>query len=940
MASDSAQLSSSQPSTAAEPARPAKRAGKQIDIKKLGKYEIQKKIGAGGMGTVFLALDTQLKRAVALKVLPQEKARNPTLVRRFHSEAQAAAALEHDNIVTVYEAGEADGYNFIALEFIDGIDADNLVQQRGVIPVRRSIEIVRQVVQALDHAYAQGIVHRDIKPANLLIRRDGVVKLADLGLARSLDEEADTGITRAGTTVGTVDYMSPEQARDSKAADVRSDIYSLGCTWYHLLTGSPPFPGGSMTSKLRDHAVTPAPDPRHKNPNVPEGVVAVLRRMMAKAPDQRYQTPVELLKELDNDNIQRDSVSENVLVELAREEAGLPGTSSPAMQGGSSAELMASITGMPVHDSSHGSGGSSPSAPARTGAAKTSGKRAPPPREEQVRSKVKVDDEQPQRPLDRQQLQKIGAAAVVIALLLGVVWWLSGGSEVSHDAITGVNPEGRQNDTVDVSVSPVSPQNNTSQPTAVPQPEQRTDAAPKVAETPGTPETPSPAVAPKTVDPPPPTAVQTPNSPVETVVLPRFPRVPMPRELLEHPSATKTLRIDLTKTSDLGKQLSEQKLTTGTLVVVSGHGSRLSSPIVIRDAWVRLRFEQLDGPPLVITPRVSDYGRSTGTSKRDDALITVSRGGVELVNATFTIPSLEKQPVPHWLIQVVDGDFVLRNCRMQGPLLGTTRNKGLIQWLSGSQQATNRPFEGNREAYAAVVDSYLIGGGTLIDAAPRRRALFLRNSVLVARDDLASIHLEGNDSRIDGVIDLERCTLSATGTFFKFQAGELGAPTSAPLALFADRCVFAPPIKLGSQKAIPTLWSYTGKLLEQQQAVWWEGRCGYAHDIACWLRPGSEPPTAQSFDQAWFAQWGPGQISHPLTAVGDVMLRDELPTDSAKLEPANFELHEKCKAGAWSGDDKPIGVDFTSFTVPEIKKATAPATKKSTKPAATNKITL
>src|SRR5262249_40575824 len=134
-------------------------------------------------------------------------------------------------------------------------------------------------------------------------RKDGVVKLTDLGLARALDEAIDTSITRPGTTVGTVDYMAPEQAMSSKKADVRSDIYSLGCTWYHMLTGEPPFPEGGMTNKLAAHAKPPAPDPRHKNSKVPDPVIAILNRMMAKSPDQRYQTPAELLLDLSNPGV-------------------------------------------------------------------------------------------------------------------------------------------------------------------------------------------------------------------------------------------------------------------------------------------------------------------------------------------------------------------------------------------------------------------------------------------------------------------------------------------------------------------------------------------------------------------------------------------------------------------------------------------------------------
>src|SRR5262249_53979999 len=155
-----------------------------------------------------------------------------------------------------------EGFLYIALEFVDGTDVANIVQKRGTMPVMRTIEIIRQAALGLQHAHERGIVHRDIKPANILIRRDGAVKLADLGLARAIDDHTDTSITRFGTTVGTVDYMAPEQARDSKSADVRSDLYSLGCTWYYMLTGLPPYPDGSVTNKLRAHGMVPMPDPR------------------------------------------------------------------------------------------------------------------------------------------------------------------------------------------------------------------------------------------------------------------------------------------------------------------------------------------------------------------------------------------------------------------------------------------------------------------------------------------------------------------------------------------------------------------------------------------------------------------------------------------------------------------------------------------------------
>lgn len=290
------------------------------DLKKVGKYEIVKKIGQGGMGAVFLAKDTQLKRQVALKVLPKDKAENPTLVKRFKAEAQAAAALKHDNIVAIHDAGEADGLLYIALEYIEGTDAHTIVAKRGPMPVKRAMEVIRQTAAALQHAHEQKIVHRDIKPSNLLIRKDGLTKLADMGLARSIDESLETNITRAGTTVGTVDYMSPEQARNSKAADIRSDLYSLGATWYHLLAGHPPFPDGSMLNKLTAHSVKARPDIRDLNEAVPENISVMIKRMMAVKPEDRYQTPQELLEDLDNDNLTRGPMTLKDLAALAEED--------------------------------------------------------------------------------------------------------------------------------------------------------------------------------------------------------------------------------------------------------------------------------------------------------------------------------------------------------------------------------------------------------------------------------------------------------------------------------------------------------------------------------------------------------------------------------------------------------------------------------------------
>jgi hypothetical protein len=267
---------------------------------RIGKYEVLAHIATGGMGAVYKARDTELGRIVALKIIPPDTAGKPAALERFRREARSAAKLRHENIVTLYEFGEARGVYFLALEYVDGIDLQAYIERKGRLKPDKARRILVQAARALDHAHKQGVVHRDVKPSNFLVtRRDGglLVKLIDLGLAREASED-EFRVTRVGSTVGSIDYMAPEQARDSRAADVRSDIYSLGCTFYHMLAGRAPFPEGSLTERLFKHIEEEPPDVRQFNPRVPEELVHVLGRMLAKKPEERYQTPAELLRDL------------------------------------------------------------------------------------------------------------------------------------------------------------------------------------------------------------------------------------------------------------------------------------------------------------------------------------------------------------------------------------------------------------------------------------------------------------------------------------------------------------------------------------------------------------------------------------------------------------------------------------------------------------------
>jgi serine/threonine-protein kinase len=265
---------------------------------RLGHFLIEERIGQGGMGAVFRAVDTRLDRVVALKVLAPAHSRDASSVQRFQNEARAAAHLDHENIARVHFIGEDKGVYFIAFEFVRGINVRDFIVQKGVLTPQDAVNYTLQIAQALRHAQASGVVHRDIKPSNIIVTPSGRAKLVDLGLARQEHTDQAQELTTAGTTLGTFDYIAPEQARDPRHVDVRADIYSLGCTLYHMLTGEPPFPQGGMIQKVVDHHRDAPPDPARRNSHVSPQLSRVVRKMMASNPDDRYTTPDQLIHDL------------------------------------------------------------------------------------------------------------------------------------------------------------------------------------------------------------------------------------------------------------------------------------------------------------------------------------------------------------------------------------------------------------------------------------------------------------------------------------------------------------------------------------------------------------------------------------------------------------------------------------------------------------------
>jgi serine/threonine-protein kinase len=256
------------------------------------RYRLLDVIGQGGMGRVYLARDTRLDRPVALKILSPDRLSNPRALARFVREARMGAKLQHENVVRIYDFGESNGKYFLVMEHIEGQSIATLIGERGPVPPATAARLVRQVALGLEHAHRKGLIHRDVNPFNILVTYDGTAKLTDMGLAVILATEER--ITRDGATVGTFDYIAPEQAKDSRNADTRSDIYSLGCTMYHMCSGQVPFPGPSLPEKLYGHQVIDPPPLSDKVPGLPEGLSQVVQRMMKKSPDERYATPIEV----------------------------------------------------------------------------------------------------------------------------------------------------------------------------------------------------------------------------------------------------------------------------------------------------------------------------------------------------------------------------------------------------------------------------------------------------------------------------------------------------------------------------------------------------------------------------------------------------------------------------------------------------------------------
>ncbi len=291
----------------------------------LGKYKLLEIIGQGGMGAVLKAEQSPVKRFVALKVMAKELLSDENAISRFQREIQLAASLNHPNIVAALDAGLIGDRYFLVMEFVQGRDLKKWLLKHGPLPISWSCEVVRQVALGLQHAHERGMVHRDIKPSNLIVSvnldtGDPHVKIMDFGLSRVVSENSNDGtLTRTGIIMGSPDYIAPEQAISAKDADIRADLFSLGCTLFHMLTGQVPFPGNSVMEKLMSRATVEPPRVSSLRSEVPAALDELVAKLLKREPRERFQTPGELADWLATLDLEASAATQEPAEETADE---------------------------------------------------------------------------------------------------------------------------------------------------------------------------------------------------------------------------------------------------------------------------------------------------------------------------------------------------------------------------------------------------------------------------------------------------------------------------------------------------------------------------------------------------------------------------------------------------------------------------------------------
>lgn len=307
----------------------------------LDKYKLLGHLGTGGMSSVYLAEHTLMHQQRAIKVLPKSRVADSSYLARFYLEAKASASLDHRNIVRAYDIDNDGDTHYLVMEYVKGRDLQNIVKDDGPLDYELAVRYLIQAAEGLEHAHQKGLIHRDIKPANLLVDNQGVVKILDLGLALfSNDETASLTVAHNENVLGTADYLAPEQALNSHTVDVRADIYSLGCAFYYMLTGHPPFPDGSLAQRIAKHQTSMPADITIDRPDCPKELVAICVKMIRKKPEERYSSAGEVMTALEGWLVSRGKYVERRMSDSGRMPVVSPKSASAVPAAGSGAQLL------------------------------------------------------------------------------------------------------------------------------------------------------------------------------------------------------------------------------------------------------------------------------------------------------------------------------------------------------------------------------------------------------------------------------------------------------------------------------------------------------------------------------------------------------------------------------------------------------------------------
>ncbi len=821
---------------------------------RLEHFELLEFVGGGGMGRVFRARDTRLGRVVALKVLAPGQTGDDDALARFQNEAQSAARLDHENIARVFHVGEHRGLHYIVFEYIEGVNLRILVYENGPLPVADAINYAVQVAEALAHAADRDVVHRDIKPSNVLITPSGRAKLIDMGLARlhKIDTVA-ADLTASGVTLGTFDYISPEQARDPRGADVRSDIYSLGCTFFFMLAGRPPFPEGTVLQKLLQHQGDEPPDVRQFRPDTPESLVSVLRRMLAKDPRNRYQAASELLHDLTALARQlglRPLSPSGQVWELPRPPR-IPRLARHLPWLAPTAALLLAVAAMHVWGGNH-----HPPPPLLGGPEEFFGEALPDPAEFAV---AIVDDE-------------VGVPAVPADSPADPNARVEEKAPVVDPPDRPPAPEPDRPATPEPSEQPADAQ----RPADPPEPEAAPPAPmdPPSAGLAGGRLEPEPASARLAVGPPGGTVVRLPEEAAESGRLALGARVPPPQDIpaARPPEASPQMGVLVVNGGSEEEEgfaslaAAVAAAETGNVIELRYDGPREQAPLKLASRRLTLRAGEGFQPVVVFRPD------GNHPVKQPRSMVAVTSGELDLVNLALKLDVSRDVPAEQWsMFEVSGGARVnLRRCSLS--IRNASDDHGayhsnVVFFRTRPAPGTDRLTAGDPEPTAppaaiVLADCAVRGQAVLLRAeAHQAVALDWENGLLATSEELLSVAADTRAPHEDAAaaLNLRHLTASLGGGLVAMtdrQPARRQLPTSIVLS---DSIVAGVP-------DVPLVDQYAAEGDEPRERIRFQGNRNFYEGIAAfWRLRGAdedEPPVLLDFD-AWQSYWGPEDENLP-----------------------------------------------------------------------------